>query len=166
MGFLLRHGSTSSSIYKIREHKGSSVNRAFRYYGSQLSVKMEKTALIVQAKYGLSDKQLAGLLQIKDFFERISMFRVHVDNLRIVESKNSSPQELPLKTALFFAKKEKCSDFIKYFNPHSSPEHFERFAETILKNIEKTSDYIAEGLLVVQKTVNISVEYTVQDDVQ
>ena len=136
------------------------MNPAFRYYGKQPSKDLEKSALIVQAKHNLNDLQLAGLLQINDFFQRIVLFDTKVTNLILLH--NGETKRLPQGTIDFFIKFEKCSDLAKFFNPFRAGKYFENFAERVLRNITKLSDYIDGGTLMKAPDVSIhhtSVEY-------
>ena len=136
------------------------MNPAFRYYGKQPPKDLEKSALIVQSKYNLNDLQLAGLLQINDFFQRIVLFDTKVTNLRL--SNKGKTQRLPQGTIDFFIKFEKCSDLAEYFNPLRAGKYFESFAKKVLKNITKLSDYIDGGTLMKVPEVDIhhtTVEY-------
>ena len=117
------------------------MNTAFRYYGRQPETNLAKQALIAQSKYNLNDKQLAGLLEINDFFQRIVLLNVHISKVRV------NGERLPHKTVEFFKKFEKCSDLQHYFTPITAYKSFENFADRVLSNITKTSDYIATGLL-------------------
>ena len=140
------------------------MNPAFRYYGKQPSKELEKSALIVQAKYNLNDLQLAGLLQINDFFGRVVMFDTKITNLRLYQ--NGQTKRLPQGTIDFFIKFEKCSDLAEYFNPFRAGKYFESFAKRVLKNITKLSDYIDCGTLMRVSEMNIhhtTVEYREQN---
>ncbi|WP_373069858.1 hypothetical protein [Sulfurimonas sp.] len=123
------------------------MNTAFRFYGKQPSIEIEKEALIAQSKYNLNDLQLAGLLQIHDFFCRIVMFDAPVTRLRIAEHKSTEKQMLPQKTVEFFKDQKSCSDLAKHFNPHEAHKTFQRFADKVLSNISHLSDYLAGGLI-------------------
>lgn len=122
------------------------MNIAFKHYGTQPSTELEREALIIQSKYNLTDLQMAGLLQIYDFFQRIVLFDTHISSLRISENKENEKHLLPQKTRDFFSNAQKCSDLSKYFNPHAS-RYFQRFADRVLSNISKVSDYVATGLI-------------------
>ena len=136
------------------------MNIAFKLYGKQPSTELAKEALIVQAKYNLTDAQMVGLLNIHDFFQRIVLLDVPAYMVRLREHKADDTVRLPIKTIEFFKKFNKCSDACKYFNPFTAHKYFLRFADTILKDIRTTSDYIAEGLLEVVPTSNVSVSVT------
>lgn len=126
------------------------MNPAFRYYCKQPSVEMEKQALIVQSKHGLNDMQMAGILQIHDFFIRLASFEAHISELQLEtkdDNGNKSRKYIPEKTRDFFYKYDKCSDVRKYFNPHSRHEYFARFADSVLSNIRRQSDYVEPGAI-------------------
>ncbi len=136
------------------------MNLAFKYYGKQPSYEMAKYALMVQSKYNLNDKQLAGVIQIYDFFQRIALFDTHIGRLRL--SENKKEKRLPQKTTDFFSKFTLCSDAIKYFRPIPTEAYFLKFAENIMKNISVLSDYIGTGIIVKMPDVQIhhtAVEY-------
>lgn len=123
---------------------------------------MQDAALKIQMRYNLAPEQLAGLLQINDFFQRIALFDCPVTDLRVVEYRNGteiSCECLPAKTVQFFGT-EKCSNFKKFFNPHSAPDHFERFAQNILSRIRLLSDYVGVGSLEICKTHAVETTYT------
>ena len=123
------------------------MNSSFKYYGKQPQTKIAKEALTIQSKYNLNDMQLAGLLQINDFFQRIVLFDTHVSNLRISEHLSNESHLLPSKTRDFFMDIKKCDELKKYFNPNDAHRSFQRFADKILGNITKLSDYVAVGLI-------------------
>ncbi len=139
------------------------MNPAFRYYGKQPSKELEKAALIVQSKYNLNDLQLAGLLQINDFFQRVVLFDTKVTNIRLHQ--NGETKRLPQGTIDFFIKFERCSDLAEYFNPFRAGKYFENFAKRVLKNITRLSDYIDTGTLMKVPEIDIhhtTVEYREQ----
>jgi len=123
------------------------MNAAFKYYGKQPETNLAKQALIVQSKYNLNDMQLSGLLEINDFFQRIVLLDVHVSKVRV------DGERLPHKTVEFFKKFDKCSDVKHFFTPITAKKSFTNFADNILSNITKLSDYVAVGLLSVAEDV-------------
>ena len=123
---------------------------------------MQDAALRVQARYKLSAEQLAGLLQICDFFQRIALFDCSVADLRLVEYRSGteiSCERLPAGAVQFFGT-EKCSNLKKFFNPCSAPDYFERFAQNILAKIRLLSDYVGGGLIEIRKAHTVETTYT------
>ena len=125
------------------------MNTAFKHYGKQPQTLIAKEALIAQAKYNLSDAQMAGLLQIHDFFQRVIVFNVPVYKLRIVEHRGAEQKHLPQGTRDFFSKVSKCSDLRKYLCSHDAPLHFAKFADKVMSNITSLADYIDFGVIYV-----------------
>lgn len=130
------------------------MNTAFKLYGKQPSTEMEKEALIVQAKYDLTDAQISGLLMIYDFFKNLTIFDHSATLIEVVkygykENKKVelSRGRLPLKTREFFSNVKKCSDLSRFFSGVLGHTYFQRFADRILSNINSTKEYIAEGSL-------------------
>jgi len=136
------------------------MNNVFKYYGKQPSKEMERLSLMVQSKYNLNDKQLAGIIEIYDFFQRIVMFDAPIGKLRL--SEDGEQRKLPQRTINFFLKFNLCSDAIKYFRPILKETYFLKFADNILNNINRLSDYIDTGCIVKMPDVQIrhtTVEY-------
>lgn len=125
------------------------MNVSFKYYGKSPQTLIAKEALKAQAKYKLNDMQLASLLQIHDFFQRIIIFDVPIYKLRISEQNNKDKHMLPQGTRDFFAKVNRCSDLRQYICSHSAHEYFSKFADRVLTNIKKQSDYVVPGIITV-----------------
>jgi hypothetical protein len=129
------------------------MNKAFKHYGKQPEIRLARESLIVQSKYNLDDKQLAGLLVINEFFQRVVLMEVHITRVRINDEK------LPLKTIEFFRKFNKCSDIQHLFTPITAYKSFSKFSDRVLNNINNVSDYVAEGLLSIEEEKHTEIVY-------
>jgi len=121
------------------------MNTAFRFYGRQPSDDMQKVALMAQSKYNLNDMQLAGILQIHDFFIRMSVFDVSPMLMGMTYKKEHI--KFPYKTKAFFSERyENCIDAQTHFNHVTGHKYFLRFIDSILKESFVLSDYVSYGV--------------------
>lgn len=129
------------------------MNKAFNFYGKQPEAKLAKEALIAQSRHNLNDLQLAGLLHINDFFQRIVLVDEHISRVRI------DGKRLPSGTVKFFKKFDKCSDVAQFFTPLTAHKTFQKFADSIMSDITKLSDYIDDGLLSIEEEKHVEFTY-------
>jgi len=139
------------------------MNPAFRHYMKGPSTLMEKEALIVQARYNLTDMQMAGLLIIHDFFKRVSIFDSPSFLLQIEEKDRNGnvikDEPIPEKTRAFFSVYGTCSDAQKHFNNVTGHKFFSRFADKILSEDFAIGDYVTTGAIYSRKNNSVVISY-------
>lgn len=124
------------------------MNKAFRYYGKQPSVEMEAAALQAQANYDMTDIQMAGALNVFDFFCSLASIDAPISNIAFYDKRSKQTSPMPAGAVMFFGRFGKCSEAAKWLNPHSGHLYFDRIVKFLYDGRYSQSEVAGRGEIV------------------